>query len=46
MTESQQNVSSIKFHAMALKLKIKKTLLKRKVEGVTKEGYYGRSYHL
>ena len=27
---------------MALKLKIKKTLLKRKVEGVTKEGYYGR----
>ena len=27
---------------MALKLKIKKTLLKRKVEGVTKTGYYGR----
>ena len=27
---------------MALKLKIKKTLLKRKVEGVTKAGYYGR----
>ena len=27
---------------MALKLKIKKTLLTRKVEGVTKEGYYGR----
>ena len=27
---------------MALKLKIKKTLLKRKVDGVTKEGYYGR----
>ena len=27
---------------MALKLKIKKTLLKRKVEGATKEGYYGR----
>ena len=26
---------------MALKLKIKKTLLKRKVEGVTKEGYDG-----
>ena len=27
---------------MALKLKIKKTLLKRKVEGVTKTGFYGR----
>ena len=27
---------------MALNLKIKKTLLKRKVEGVMKEGYYGR----
>ena len=27
---------------MALNLKVKKTLLKRKVEGVVKEGYYGR----
>ena len=27
---------------MALKLRIKKTLLKRKVEGVMQEGYYGR----
>jgi len=26
----------------ALKLKIKKTLLKRKVDGVQKTGYYGR----
>ena len=32
----------LNLHIMALKLKIKKTLLKRKVEGVTKEGYYGR----
>ena len=27
---------------MALKLKIKRTLLKRKVDGAVKEGYYGR----
>ena len=27
---------------MAMNLKIKKTLLKRKIEGVVKEGYYGR----
>lgn len=32
----------LNLHIMALKLKIKKTLLKRKVEGATKEGYYGR----
>ena len=28
----------LNLHIMALKLKIKKTLLKRKVEGATKEG--------
>ena len=27
---------------MALHLKVKKTLLKRKIEGVVTEGYYGR----
>ena len=27
---------------MALRLRVKKTLLKRKVEGVMQEGYYGR----
>ena len=32
----------LNLHIMELKLKIKKTLLKRKVEGATKEGYYGR----
>ena len=31
---------------MALKLKVKKTLLKRKVDGATLSGYYGRSYYL
>ena len=29
-----------------LKLRIKKTLLKKKIEGVTVPGYYGRSYYL
>ena len=27
---------------MALRLRVKKTLLKRKVEGVMQEGFYGR----
>ena len=31
---------------MALKIKIKKNTLVRKIDGVKKTGYYGRIYHL